>query len=354
MKVRPIFFILFALLASSLLTACSGQGASWPGLSADEELAYVSSGPQIFAVRLSDGKEAWHFPEKTSGKTVFYATPVLTEDGQLLIGSAGSEHTFFYLDARSGAQKATFSKAKSPWMGSPLVVGDKVYAPNGDGTLYMLDMQGNKLNGFEAGGPLWSQPVTDGTYIYVGALNHNLYALNPETLEVAWKVDMGGAVPGSPALGPDGILYVGSFASKVVAVDAATGSVLWEAPTEGTVWGGPTLTGDKLYAADLTGKVYAFDAATGERTWEPIQPDGPITGSPMLFGTDLIVTTETGAVVLVGQDGKFKNLNTFQGKFYTMAVAAGDLILVAPTGARFQLTALDADGKQMWAFPPEE
>lgn len=354
MKVKPTLFVFVALLAAVLLTSCGATSASWHGVTANEELAYISAGSHIYAVRVSDGVEAWRYPEKASGKIMFYTQPTLTEEGLLLVGSAGTEHSLFYLDAKTGAYRNEFDGAEARWVAAPLVLGEHVYAPGGDGILYMLDMQGRKVGAFEAGGPLWSQPVSDGVYIYLGALNHHVYALDPKNLDVVWESDLGGAIAGSPALSPTGVLYIGTFASQVSALEAASGKVLWQTPTEGAVWGGPVTDGDYVYAADLSGRFYAFEAASGKRAWTPPQPDGPILGAPLVRADFLVVTTETGAVVGIDRDGKTKKLSTFEGKLYSPAVDAGDLILVAPLETEFLLTALDATGAQTWTFTPEK
>lgn len=354
MKFKPIPLILLFLFAALLLTSCGAASTYWPGLRAAEDLAYLSAGSHIYAVRLSDGTEVWRYPEKASSKTIFYAPPVFTDDGQVVVGSAGSDHALFYLDARTGAYKAQFDGALARWMAAPLAVGEYLYAPGGDGTLYMLDLQGNKLKSFETGAPLWSQPVSDGKYVYLAALNHHLYALDLQTLDVVWDAPLAGAMAGSPALSADGTLYVGNFASKVIAVEAETGKVLWEAPTDGPVWGGPALDAGLVYVADLQGKIYAFDAASGERVWTPPQPDGPIIGSPHAQGGLMIFTTETGAVVGVDAEGKVKTLTSYQAKIYTPPASAGDLILVAPMETEFLMAAIDANGLQMWTFTPEK
>jgi hypothetical protein len=41
------------------------------------------------------------------------------------------------------------------------------------------------------------------------------------------------------------------------------------------------------------------------------------------------------------------------GKIYTTPVAASDLTIVAPLETEFYLAALDANGRQVWTFTPE-
>jgi outer membrane protein assembly factor BamB len=147
---KKLFYISMILLGTVLLSACTGaiRGSSWPGLSAEGDVAYLASGGFVYAVNLKDGKEIWHYPSSAGGtKLVFYATPVVTEDGLVIVGSAGTEHDLIAIDpadidpeTNSPVEAWTFTDAEDHWVASPLIVGDKLFAPNADGNLYILDL----------------------------------------------------------------------------------------------------------------------------------------------------------------------------------------------------------------------
>jgi len=97
---------------------------------------------------------------------------------------------------------------------------------------------------FTTGSRIYSSPAigADGT-IYVGSIDNNLYAINPDgTLK--WSFTTGDMVFSSPAIGADGTIYVGSFDGKLYAIteeeeeydltisSTAGGSVI--VPREGT------------------------------------------------------------------------------------------------------------------------
>jgi outer membrane protein assembly factor BamB len=360
-----ILLALIGVLALSGCTGAAGAGSNWPGLAADSETAYLADGSQIYGVRLSDHALMWKYPEKTDAKKSFYATPVLLGDGRLVISSAGTDHCLYVIDsAKIAADTKTpdatcfFAGAKDRWVAAPLVVENTVYAPNNDGSLYVVDLAGGSLLwSLEIGGSghLWAAPVSDGTNLYIASLDHNLYAISLESHKVIWASDLGGSVAGSPAISADGkTLYVGSFASKIFALDTASGSVLWQIDTKDWVWGNPVVDGDVVYAADIEGQLYALDGANGEIVWS-VKPGDAITGSPLVTADQIIVTTESGGVFAVDKQGKSLWPVSITGKFYTAAVQGGDLFLVAPlsTGAEFFLTAVSADGKVVWNFKPE-
>lgn len=356
LSMKRLTLILLASLVAVLLSACAtsgGRSVSWPGLTADANNAYLADGQFVYAVRLSDGTKVWQYPEK-SGSSVFYSNPVLTSDGQVLVGSAGNDHALYSLDAATGKEKwpAPFNGAADHFIASPLVIGDTVYAPNNDGTLYVLKLAtGEKLWSLSISHSLWSTPVSNGKYIFLASLDHFLYAIDPQAQKIIWKTDLGGAVPGSPALSADGTtLYVGSFASKVLALNADDGRLRWTADTKGWAWATPVVDDDTVYAADIDGYIYSLGAPNGKNAWPDIQPDASITGSPLVLSDGVLVATESGTVFAFDRNGgKIWDAN-IGGKIYTTPVASGNVILLSPLNADFLLAAVDQKGKLVWKF----
>ncbi len=355
---KRLTLISLVVLAGLLLSACATgtNSASWPGLAADKENAYLASGPLVYAVRLSDAAKVWQYPADKPGRELFYSNPVVTPDGQLLVGSSGSDESLISLNTATG--QPTWAKAftaSDHWVASPLVVGDTVYAPNNNGTLYAIKLATGQLAwSLPLGRYLWSAPVTDGKLIYVASLDHFLYAVDPATQKLVWKVDLGGPVPGTPTLSADGkSLYVGSFARKLYSVDLATGTPGWTTDLQDWVWGAPALMGDTLYAADISGNIYSLAAGTGKNGWPAVKPDGPITGTPIALENGVVVAAESGYLYAYKPDGSalWPPVNV-GGKIYTSPVLAGDRILVAPMGAEYWLYAVNIkDGSLLpWKF----
>ena len=366
MKPKKILYVLVVVLAAASLSSCVGQGLtnSWPGLASDGETVYLASGPYLYAINLTDGREIWRYPADSSNSLQFIAQPPIAPDGTIIIGSAGSDHRLVALDpvqltavdnVRTPVEKWSFTQARSSWVAGALVLDDKVFAPNSDGFLYILDLQDGSslLKSIDLGGALWAQPSTDGNLVYVASLDHYLYAIDPNTYEFAWPaIDLGGAVPGTPLVGPDGNIYVGSFDSEVVKVDPASGADTLLTSTQGWVWGGPVSDGENIYFGDLEGNLFAVDSASGNQSWS-IQPDGPVVGSPLVISENIVFATESGSVYAVNGVGEIVWQREVGGQIYTTPVASTDRIIVAPIQAEFSLAVLDANGNQAWTFQPE-
>lgn len=370
------------LLGATLLSACAGgpvRGTTWSGLSADEDTAYLADVSLVYGINLKDGREVWRFSDPEDNKAQFYAAPVITPNGLIIVGSAAGEHILYALDPqdlltngdfKTPAVEWKFTGAAGPWVAAPLVVNDMLFAPNADGNLYVFDLEDGQSQKQAVQtillvdpeepetkpGRLWAQPVTDGKRVYVTSLDHSVFGVDIETYEF-WHEDIEGAIPGSPVIGTDGMLYVGSLASQLEQFDPETGDHRSVLDAENWIWSTPASDGDTLYFGDVNGNFYSFNTTAGSLNWS-VQPDGRITASPILQNDHLLLATESGNIYAIDKDGKTIWSEAVQdakgnGKIYTTPVAAGDLILVAPLETEFYLAALDSDGRRVWTFTPE-
>jgi outer membrane protein assembly factor BamB len=363
--------VTMVLIAAALISGCAGgavRGTTWAGLNADAESVYLADGPHVYGINLSDGRELWRFPAETDSKLLFYSKPVIAPDGLIIVGSAGGNHTLFAInpadvttegDNKSPVAEWTFDGAGGAWVAAPLIVGDLLFAPNSDGSLYVLNLSDGQsvkqaVKIIELGGRLWAEPVSDGKNVFVTSLDHSVYAIDVETFEIIWHQDVKGAIPGSPVIGADRNLYVGSLASQLEKFDPATGSHESVLEAGNWIWSTPTQDGDTLYFGDLSGNFYSFNTSTGALNWAPIQPDGAITGNAIFQNDHLLLATESGNIYAIGKDGKTLWFEGVGGKIYSTPVAVGDLILVAPLETDFYLAALDTNGRQVWTFPQEK
>ena len=97
---KKLILVTTILLGAVLLSACAGgaiRGMSWPALTTDGNAAYLADGPFVYAVSLGDGREIWRYPAECNNKLIFYATPGVTPDGLVIVGSAGTDHSLIAL-----------------------------------------------------------------------------------------------------------------------------------------------------------------------------------------------------------------------------------------------------------------
>ncbi len=381
---KKFLFLTAALLAVILLSGCTGgsvRGNTWPGLTATNDVAYLADGAFVYAINLKDGTELWHYPDQRGTKYLFYTTPYLTSNGLVIVGSSGSSFSLIALDpsridatTKSPTVAWSFSDVRNHWIAAPLAIDDRLYAPNSDGNLYVLNLDnGQLIKSLELADNLWAQPVSDGKNLYISALDHSMIAVDKDSYQVIWHEDVGSAITSPPLLASDGNLYVGSFAANLEKFNPATGSHEAVEKTTDWVWGTPSIVDTNLYFGDLSGNFYSYNLETGKYNSSPIliKPDNwdpaaskdkdeskqtAITASPLALNNILLVATESGAIYEVNQDGKDSLWGGKEqqpgGMIYTTPVLAGDLVLVSPMNADALLYAYDLNGNKKWSFKP--
>jgi len=350
MKTKSLILICLLTALVLILSGCAtGLTASgWPGVSADAKNAYISGGAYVYAVSLETGAQVWRFPAKASANP-FDAAPVLTQDGQLITG--GYDKKLYSLNPQTGATNWTFTNGRDRWIGAVLAVDKMIYAPNADYNLYALNLQGQLQWAFTADQSIWGSPVSDGKNVYFGTLGRKVYAVNAQTGKQVWMQKVDGAVLGSLVIGIDNSLYLGSYSGTVYALNTANGATRWSQTASSWVWSGPALAGSTLYFGDGKGSLYAHPVSGTEQPWNQAL-NGAITGTPLVSGDTVIVGTEAGSVYFIERTGKNPRPIPISGKIYASPVAAGSLILVAPTGGDAILKALDLTGTVKWSFTP--
>ncbi len=353
------------VLAGLLLSACTtATTTSWPGLAADKEQAYVANGQFVYGVQISNGVKVWQYPQQ-AGTEQFHANPVVTPDGQVIVGSSGRDYALYSLDAKTGLPKwAKPFTADDQWIAAPLVVGDTIYAPNNDGKLYGISLATGQAawEPVKVGTALWSTPVTNGKLIFLTSLDHRVYAVDMQTHKLAWSQprDLGGSIASAPLIAADGsALYVGSFAGKFFAIDPSTGRDIWSPVSLlAWAWNTPVQIDQNLYVGDIAGNLYALSAATGKEAWPHIMPDNAITASPLAVPGGVVVATESGILYAYKLDrtvlwstANNPDVKNIGGQIYTTPILSGDRILVAPLNGKDLLYAVTVqDGKLLWQF----
>jgi outer membrane protein assembly factor BamB/tRNA A-37 threonylcarbamoyl transferase component Bud32 len=158
--------------------------------------------------------------------------------------------------------------------------------------------------------PLWrfafedevrSSPTVHGGTVYVGAYDHNLYALAAETGEFLWKYPTDGAVASSPCV-YEGIVFVGSADRVLYAVDARAGQIRWTCPTQGRIWSSPQAAFHHVFFGSDDGHLYAVNVDAGRIAWK-YEADGKVRSSPRIGEEAIYVGCEAGLVYAVDTSG---------------------------------------------------
>ena len=385
---RHLRWLLLAVILTLALTGCSGRqmtSTSWPGMVVDDNMAYIAFGPEFFAIDPDRQRVEWQYPSDvdSNSQTTYYAAPAVS-DGLLVVGAYDS--VLYGVDRETRTIEWNFHRATDRYVGSPVVFGDKVFAATAGNELFALSLDKlGELGGVEkadearreqeeaaiiweygAEQGIWSAPLVTSEMLFVVSLDHRVYALESESGELVWTVELPGAMAGTPTLSEDGgMLYVGNFDSSLYALDAATGRQLWRVEARNWVWGTPVLANEKLFFGDLNGYLYAVEPQSGQVLWDEQVADA-IRGGPIFDpkSNRLYVTgREESNPGGVGTRGTVMALDVETHKIvweqavaeaiYTSPALSGEMLLVAPAQGTVLLQVFSAEtGVLQWEFVP--
>jgi outer membrane protein assembly factor BamB len=203
------------------------------------------------------------------------------------------EHTGVY----DGAGVPQFSKIKWQFhtnaqvMSSPAVTPDTVYIGSVDHFLYALDRStGTQKWRFKTDSRITSSPAVSGGVVYFGSFDGNFYAVDAAKGDLKWKfatpgerrftaTHLHGALPAAESM-PDpfdfflsspvvwnGSVFFGSGDTNIYALDAASGLLKWKFKTGDVVHASPTISNGTLFVGSWDSYFYALDAVTGKEKW---------------------------------------------------------------------------------------
>jgi eukaryotic-like serine/threonine-protein kinase len=352
MKKSHILLIIIFIGLTLLMSACvpGPRVTGSPGLSIADDAVYVAYGNFVFSLDATSGNINWGYPEKASNKVIFYAPPLVTENS-VYIGDLAND--FHKLDRSSGQEQWVFTGAKGFYLGQAAEMNGVVYAPNNDGSLYAIGDDGGLLWSFVTRHYLWSQPqVTEGR-IYIGSMDHFVYAISTSGEEI-WSTELSGAVTGAPLLNKDGsILYAGSLGNQMYALDTNSGEPIWTFDAEQSVWGTSILVDGNLLFSDDSGTIYALDAETGTTVWQT-EYVGNIVGGLTSIGDGFVITTKEGVIKAYDFEGNPIWESSLDGEIYQAPVAGSDFLIAGTIKGDNLVYGFNLTGVQLWSTTPEK
>ncbi len=355
--------IALVLALVSLMTGCGGEAlpvTSWAGLMVSDGVAYMSATSQVMSIGTSDGAVHWTFKSQVTQPGLFGASqhviPVHADPaiyGELVfVGSDGqskNEGRVRALEVESGQVRWQFPPEDEQPIGNifaGLVAQEETVYLVATDELYALKTEtGAKLWSVPLNGRVWGTPLLADGRLYVGTLNHKLFALDvAEQGKTIWEFDQAqGGMAGSPVLS-NGTLYVGSFDNYLYALDAETGRQQWRYDARYWIWDGVTVISDTVYVGDLGGYVQALGAQDGQPRWsQPAKVEGAVRATPLYIGDALIVATDAGNVYALdpGNGSVRWVVNAPSSRLLTRPVLDKDTLLLSTLSGPVQLYGVD-------------
>jgi len=147
-----------------------------------------------------------------------------------------------------------------------------------------------------------SSPAVHHGVVYIGAYDHNLYAISTADGKFLWKYPTEGGIASSPCV-YEGRLFFGSADRLLYAVNADTGRISWTCPTQGSVWSSPQAAFDHVFFGSDDRHLYAASTHSGRIAWK-FEMDGKVRSSPTIGNEAIYVGCEGGIIYAVDISGQ--------------------------------------------------
>ena len=148
--------------------------------------------------------------------------------------------------------------------------------------------------------PIWEFKCEDeirgkaavsGNMVYVGAYDNNLYALNSDTGEFAWKFPASDSIGGSTPFVYEDNIFIGSVDKHLYCIQRRTGRQNWRFATNGAIYSSPIIRYDHVFFGSDDGYFYALEVLKGRSKWKanayaPVRSTAYVDDERIFFGTE--------------------------------------------------------------------
>ncbi|PJF42706.1 MAG: protein kinase [Phototrophicales bacterium] len=142
--------------------------------------------------------------------------------------------------------------------------------------------------------------------LFVGARDHNLWAIYADSGELRWKFATEAPIVTNPDIYREGpTVLIGSDDHHLYSVDIPTGRLHWKLQTKGPVRSSPSVIHGHVFFGSDDGYLYAARMSTGRAAWR-YAVEAPIRSQPVVLEDMVIVAAESGDVVALDLSGQFK------------------------------------------------
>jgi outer membrane protein assembly factor BamB len=208
---------------------------------------------------------------------------------------------------------------------------------------------------------IYSAPIVEDGFVYFGAYDGKVYALDAETGIPIWSFETDDPIVASMTLN-DGILYAGSTDGRLYAIETSvclqicprSAATIFD--TGSSIWAAPLLVGDVIYVADMDGNLHARQAADVTKPVDgfTFKTDAGLTMDPTAAGDDTILLggIDKKLFAIDAETGQQRWGQPFDGGnwFWGRPLVDEETIYVADLDGNVHAVGLE-DGRPKWASP---
>ncbi len=288
-------------------------------------------GGELICLERKTGKRIWtYFSEEKKKPTSFIpgfqASPTVT--GELVL--IGDEYGVFHAVDRTTGKMRWKHETMAEIICSAAIVKDRIIFGSYDQTLYCLGFDGTEHWKRETGDRINGSPAIAGNITFVTGCDQHLRAVNIETGEEEFDLELGHFMIASPCVDKY-MLYVGTHESDFLAINLETQEVVWRFKDEARefpIHSSAALTDDLVIFGGQDKLVHCLERKTGKEIWK-FATRGQVNSSPVVVGGNRVfVGSNDGYVYEVSlNDGK-QRWKAKLGRSVSASPAVGEGCLV--------------------------
>lgn len=232
---------------------------------------------------------------------------------------------------------------------APTVASGQVFVGAYDHNLYALDADSGKfLWKYATDGGIATTPCVTDDLVLFGSQDRVLYCVNVRTGRLKWTCPSNDRIYSSPRV-KFGHVFFGSDDGFIRAAKLETGREVWKSETEGMVRSTALLSEENVYFGSNDGYLYALDLTAGSLKWR-YQARGAIVSSPARYEDSLIVGSDDRYVHSVDAQSGWRLWRFRTGKAVVSSPEVhGKIVYIG--SADGHLYALDAlSGRELWKY----
>jgi eukaryotic-like serine/threonine-protein kinase len=261
---------------------------------ADQNAVYFRSmDNSLYALNRSTGEQIWRFQDK--GVLWPGTSPLLVGDFICLDSDA-----LYMLDVWSG--NVVWKLEGEGNSGSSPALSEGILYAGIYKTVHAIDIQQKRILWRQSvGSKITAGPVIRDGLVFVGTMSWHLIALSALTGQIIWIFNTPDPerfapiprIESYPAVS-DQYLFFGAPNGAIYALDKQTGDEVWMTYIGVYLASSPLISGNYLYILGCDGRLYALDARNGDKLWShysPVNDNGKdwLSSSPVIYDGKLYV-----------------------------------------------------------------
>ena len=217
-------------------------------------------------------------------------SPIAAVDWNSFAGDV--EHTAYRNESSDFVTNLWTFNMQSPVHSSPAIYKDYAYVVSGDGILKAIDMQtGEEEWDLDLKVKTNSSPIINSNRLYIGT-DEGLKVININSHEIIWDYDCSN-VESTPFLYDD-VVYFGCDDGHLYGLDKKDGSVVLNKKLDGELKSSPVVVDDSIYIGSTNGKLYSI-GTDKQKNWEFTTGD-EILSSPSYINESVIFGSNDGSI----------------------------------------------------------